>query len=183
MFFHHGDINLNQETPKNAIESRLGTFSLWRAVWDPGNWINLRASRPWVFRQEAPRKDTTDTLLEEPYAHDGDHMLLFPEDPEGLCPRAWVEAAWPFLEHFRSNFGFHLQEAFIYTNVTLIGHPLGTRHGIGQDVEEELKKANWRRVERIWCTSAEELATVLQHRVENNVRFAGEDELAPSQPS
>jgi hypothetical protein len=65
----------------------------------------------------------------------------------------------------------------MYKNVTLLGQPLGTRRGVAQEIEDALKSKGWRRVERIWCTSADDLEAVLERRIEEGVRFRGEDEL------
>ena len=70
----------------------------------------------------------------------------------------------------------------MYKHVTLIGPPLDTRYGVAQEVEDALKDNDWRQVERIWCTNADDLKQVLQRRIDEDVRFRGKDDLAPEAP-
>ncbi len=170
-FFEQADINLPPETAEGAVNARFGFHAPWHASWEPGNWFVLRAnSPPWVYAQTDPEDQETR------FAEDGDHILLFPQDRDGLCPRAWLDAAWPFLEHFRSNFSFWPQEAFVYKKVTLVGPPVGTRLGIRTEIEQALKEADFRAVERIWFSSSDKLAGILQKRIDEGVRFRGQDE-------
>lgn len=163
--FSFGDIQIAPATNLRAeIESRVGVHAVWHASWWFNNVFAFRVdTEPFLYGD----------LSAEPadYANDGDHILLFPVDADGLCPRTWVESAWPFLEKFRSNFGFHPQEAFLYRKVTLIGQPLNTRLGVGPDVERALREASWRAVERIPCTTADELETELQKRIDLGLPF------------
>jgi hypothetical protein len=175
--FQEQDLNPSAEGYETTIKNRLGDFGLWHVFWNKGNWMVIRTSKEWVYLQRPVREEEE----AEQYPDDGDHILVFPMDREGLCPRAWFEAAWPFLEHFRSNFCFYPQEAFMYKRITLVGPPLGTRQGVAQEVEDALKSKEWRQVERIWCTSADDLKKVLQRRVEDGLRFRGDDELTPSE--
>jgi hypothetical protein len=165
-----GDINLGLETYQNAIDSRIGQFPIWHAVWTSHNFFGFRVdTRPWVYAQYSiPAAEPTEL---SPGLNDGDHILLFPQDQAGLCPFAWVAASWPYLEKFRSNFGFHFEETLLYRRVTLIGRPLGTRLGISQEIEDELRKASWRQVERIPCANSSELAAVLQSAIDSNTQF------------
>ena len=174
--FEEADLDPRSEGYDVTIKNRLGDFTLWHVQWKPDIWMKIRTHLTPVYTQGPITDEETGV---EQYVDDGDHILLFPMDPEGLCPRAWFEAAWAFLEHFRSNFCFYPQEAFMYKNITLIGQPLGTRRGVGQEIEDALKSKKWRRVERIWCTSAEDLEAVLERRIEEAVRFRGDDELKP----
>jgi hypothetical protein len=170
------NLNPNDEGYEGTIKNRLGDFPVWHVVtWNRGHWIKARAGSDHLYAQRSVEEAAPADLRVD----DGDHILFFPMDHEGLCPRSWIEAAWPFLEHFRSNFCFYPQEAFMYRQVTLLGPPLGTRRGIGREVEDALGATDWRQVERIWCTSAGDLAGVLARRMEEDVRFRGEDELAP----
>ncbi|HET90505.1 MAG TPA: hypothetical protein ENN99_07185 [Chloroflexi bacterium] len=175
------NLNPNHEGYEQTIKNHLGDFPLWRVVtWNQGHWLKIRVGSEWLYTQGPIIKETADAEVEiEKYVEDGDHMLFFPMDQEGLCPRAWFEAAWSFIEHFRSNFCFYPQEAFMYKTITLIGRPVGTRYGIAQEIEDALRDSNWRQVERIWCTSADDLRRVLQRRIEEGTRFRGRDELSP----
>jgi hypothetical protein len=173
-----GDIDRNVEKCDAAIDGRLGGFfNPWHAVWVPQNWIWLGTSLPYVFQTVYPTSQDDKPLPGfEKLLDDGDHVLLFPQDGQGLCPRIWFESAWSFLGHFRSNFAYYPQAAFLYKQITLIGKPVGNRLGYGPEVEEELRKADYRRVERIWITSGGELAEVLQRRIDEGVRFRDKDE-------
>ena len=173
-----GDIDRNVEGCDGAIDSRLGGFfNPWHATWFQGNWIWLGASLPYVFQTVYPTNESDQPLPGfEKLLDDGDHVLLFPQDSQSLCPRSWFASAWPFLSHFRSNFAYYPQVAFAYKRITLIGKPAGNRFGYGPEVEQELKKADYRRVERIWITSSSELANILQRRIDEGIRFRGEDE-------
>ena len=178
------DVNPRDEGYEDTIINRLGDVNPWHLTWDPGNWLKIRASKEWVYGipitpEPALEAAPGEEAQVKPAIHDGDHILLFPMDQDGLCPQAWFEAAWPFLEHFRSNFCFYPHEAFMYKNVTLIGPPLGSRRGVAQEVEDALKSMSWRGVERIWCTSAADLKSALDGRIAENMRFRGQDELAP----
>ncbi len=113
-----------------------------------GNWIWFRGSKPWVYTQ-ALVPETDETTL-----NDGDHILLFPQDDSGLCPRSWVNATWPYLEKFRSNFSFFAREAEFYYHVTLIGKVDNGRLGISAAIEEALRQNPKRKVTRINCTPA-----------------------------
>lgn len=160
-------IDLTIQSYNQAIDARLGQFGTWSVVWHPGHIFFISASLPWLFA--GPRQDEREN--DNPELNDGYHMILFPQDNEGLCPRAWLEAAWPYLEKFRSNFGFHFYEALLYKKVTLIGLPLGNRFGVSQEVEDELRQDPNRQVERIPCQNAEELAKALQKRMKTNLRY------------
>lgn len=176
------ELDPNNEGYKRTINSRLkGDFTRWHVVWKQKHWIKIRVGSKWLYAQE-PVPAEEDVEPEQYMVDDGDHILVFPMDHEGLCPRAWIEAAWTFLEHFRSNFCFYPQEAFMYKNVTLIGQPLGTRYGIAQEVEDALRDNEWRHVERIWCTSADDLKGVLQRRIDEGMHFREKDELSPESP-
>jgi hypothetical protein len=177
-----GDVDPSSEGYEDTIKNRLGHFSLWHLTWDPRNWLKIRTSKEWVYSiipQPEVEAAGEEDVEDEPCMDDGDHILLFPMDYDGLCPRVWFKAAWAFLEHFRSNFCFYPQEAFMYKKVTLIGRPLNTRFGVAQEIEADLKAADWRQVERIWCASAQDLESVLQQRIDQGLRFRGRDELAP----
>ena len=142
---------------------------VWHASWVRDNAFGFRVDTlPFLY---GDLSDNPDEVNAADYLNDGDHMLLFPQDKDGLCPRAWLDAAWPFLEKFRSNFGFHPQEAFAYRKVTLIGKPLGNRFGVSQFVEDTLRSADWRKVERIFCESTDELKADLQRRIESDWPF------------
>jgi len=170
---HWGTIDFTQETHQQAIQNRLGAFSPVRVGWTPSHLMEMRASLPWVFSLPAERGEKRALQTE---VNDGDHILLFPQDADGLCPRAWLDAAWPFLQRFRANFSLYPQAVLLYTHVTLIGLPLGTRLGISAEFEEALRRDEWHKVERIRCSNAEELQAILQRRVEKGVPFRGEDE-------
>jgi hypothetical protein len=192
----HEDWSVNPfaEGYETAIDNRLGTSTPWHAFWEPWNWILLRTSLPWLFAQytkqgevqpEGVPKDVPPTMYVPPLYSDNDHVLLFPQDAEGLCPQGWLDAAYSFLARFRSNLSFYPQLAFAYRKVTLIGPPVGTALGIGPDVEKALKDGAERQVERIWVTSADSLAGILKARIADGVPFRGKDEGAPppGQPS
>ncbi|MCD4738212.1 MAG: hypothetical protein K8R89_03005 [Anaerolineae bacterium] len=177
------NLDPNDEGYEDTIKNRLGDFALWRiVVWDPSHWMMIRVGNSQLYTQRSivgVEVKELEEVAAAQYVDDGDHILFFPMDQKGLCPRAWFEAAWSFLEHFRSNFCFYPQEAFMYKNVTLIGPPLGTRRGVAQEIEDVLKDNDWRQVERIWCSSAYDLEAVLKRRIKEGVRFRGKDELAP----
>lgn len=136
---------------------------------DPGNWTWLRGSKPWVYTQSLAPAEADRELL-----NDGDHILLFPQDQNDLCPRSWVNAAWPYLEKFRSNFSFFPKEAEFYYHVTLIGKSTGDRFGISDEIERLLREAPRRKVTRINCTNAEELGQALQRRIDAGSAFLEE---------
>jgi hypothetical protein len=146
----------------------LGNDRPWR-VHSDSQWVVIRASRPWVFRRPDPEERDRNLYT------DGDHILLFPQDREGMCPRTWLAAAWPFLEHFRSNFTFYPPAAYIYNYVTLIGPPSGDRFGIAPALEDLFRQAPWRRVERLATRKAAELKDILQQRIDKGERFSGSE--------
>lgn len=101
---------------------------------------------------------------------DNDHFLLFPQTLEAIAPRAWFDAAWPFIERFRSNFGFYLGEALLYSQVTILGST-DVVPAVSEGQETYLKRIDWRAVERIGVTSAKDLKRVLTWGVEHEVYF------------
>ena len=155
-------ISLSSEGYQQAIERRIGAVDVVHIDWEPRNWVRMRASQPWVYRDGE--------------INDGDHILLFPQAPSGLCPPSWLEVAWPFLERFRSYISFYPQAAAIYRYVTLIGRPLDQQLGISTEVEDALKRNEWRRVERILCRDADQLGFILRRRLMEGVPFRGRDE-------
>lgn len=105
---------------------------------------------------------------------DGDHFLLFPQNLETIAPKSWLTAAWSFIEHFRSNFGFYLGEAMLYSRVTIIGSA-DAAVSVSKDQEDFLKRQDWRQVERINITSANDLKAELDRRVASSQQFVGND--------
>ncbi len=104
---------------------------------------------------------------------DGDHFLLFPQTVERIAPRAWFDAAWPFVAHFRSNFGLYLGEALLYSRVTIVGSSTVNPAVTGQQenfLNREAEKVG-RLVERISITNANDLGRILDWGVAHDVRF------------
>jgi hypothetical protein len=136
---------------------------------DAGNWILIRGSKPWVYTQTlSPVEAERENL------NDGDHILLFPQDENNICPRSWIIAAWPYLEKFRSNFSFFPKEAEFYYHVTLVGKATGDRYGISAEIENLLRDEARRKVTRIECASAEELSAALDRRITAGKAFLEE---------
>jgi hypothetical protein len=157
----------------DIINDALGANAALKVSWSSNNWVKLRESQDWVYAYPDPEDRSVASQT------DGDHILLFPQDGEQLCPRAWMEAAWPFVEHFRSNISFYPQAGFSYRRVTFIGHP-DVQPSFGPDVEEALSASSWRTVERIPCRNADELHEELATRIKENVRFPKPDQLSKS---
>ncbi len=162
--------NMSGDEVKRFIENILGVGKIIHVVGVTFlNALTMRTSKEFLFTQNI-QMDKRDEGIQ-----DGNHILLFPQDESGkMCPRSWFMAAWPYLETLHSNFSFFPLEAELYYKVTLIGLPTGDRFGISEEVEKELAKAEWRKVTRINCTSAEELAQALQKRIDANQAFLEE---------
>lgn len=156
---------------KGYIEGKLGQGRVIKVTAITlSNGFYMHTSKPFVFTQSLSQENLRNED-EQTGITDGDHILLFPQDNEGICPRSWIMAAYPYLEKFRSNFSFFPLEAEMYYNITLIGMPTGDRLGISKEVEEELKSADWRKVTRIECSNAEELEKALNKRIKANKAF------------
>lgn len=164
---------------KTFITERVGGGVYWDTYWevsnhndpDKGNWIFIHTSRPWVFKRIQKDRNKIEISFS-----DNNHIMLFPQDVKGICPRAWLEAAWPFIAHFRSNFTLYPQLAFFYRKVTIIGHP-HVQPSVSQGLENELRElGRQRQVERIWCRNAKELAKILLERIEHNIPFPEPDQ-------
>jgi hypothetical protein len=93
---------------------------------------------------------------------DGDHFLLFPQSTavDDIAPKAWFDAAWSFIAHFRSNFGMYLGEARLYSQVTVLGST-DVKPAVSAGEQAFLARDDWRAVERIEISSAKDLARVL----------------------
>jgi hypothetical protein len=163
---------------KTLIQDKAGTDPLWVTVWaesangDESTWIFIRPlpePDPYVFRRT--RGGPKESLFT-----DNDHCVIFPQDEQALCPSAWIQAAWPFIAHFRSNFTLYPQLAFFYRKVTIIGHPL-VKPSVSQQLEYELRELGGpRQVERIYCHNEKELAHILNARIVDGTPFVGEDQ-------
>jgi hypothetical protein len=93
---------------------------------------------------------------------DGDHFLLFPQSTavDDIAPKAWFDAAWSFIARFRANFGMYLGEARLYSQVTILGSP-DVQPAVSAGEQAFLARDEWRAVERIEITNAQDLARVL----------------------
>lgn len=169
---------------ENAIKALIGHGVPWYVQWAPFNWVMLKTSLPWVYSDIINNKkvkaadygeDPKNYPVPTPKYTDNDHILIFPQDHNEICPRSWMEAAWPFIARFRSAFTLYPEQAALYTNITLIGHPDVSPH-INDEYAEAITKSDWRNVERIWCRSSEQLQTILQMRIEDGQFFRGKDE-------
>jgi len=122
-------------------------------------------------------QEEVETFKQGKVVDDGDHFLLFPQTIERLAPRAWIEAAWSFITHFRSNFGFYLGEALLYSRVAIIGST--TRNpAVTEEEEQFLKQDESRLVERIPATSGDNLRQILDWGKDHDIRFGLGDETA-----
>jgi hypothetical protein len=124
--------------------------------------------------------------------HDHRHYLLFGQNEQRITPKAWFDAAWKFIQHFRCNFGMFITEAMLYDKVTIIGADnapvsiskedqefLAEYSGrIVQCIEkedgtvEEVREP-WRQVERLNVVNAKQLYKLLEGRIEQGVCFEG----------
>lgn len=165
---------------EKTITDRFGHRVPWKAYWVPNNWMTITASLPWVYSDIINVKkvmdiDGVEYPERKPKYTDNDHILIFPQDVDGICPRSWIEVTWPFIEKFRSAFTLYPEQAGLYKNITLIGHPNVTPH-IDDEYVEAILNSSWRNVERILCRSSERLSEILQSRIDDNVFFRGENE-------
>jgi len=155
----------------------------WKVQWAPFNWVKIKTSLPWVHSSIINNKkvqaadydgDPYNYPVQEPEYHDNDHILIFPQDTNGVCPLAWIEAAWPFITKFRSDFTLYPEQAALYSNITLIGHPDVVPH-IDTEYVAAITKSEWRNVERIACRNSSQLREILQTRIENGHFFGRKD--------
>lgn len=116
--------------------------------------------------------------------HDHRHYLLFGQNRERITPKAWFDAAWEFIQHFRCNFGMFVTEAMLYDKVTIIGAenasvPVGRRDQefleeyTGYLEREDGTKEPWRQVERLNVVNAKQLSKLLKDRIKRGVCFEG----------
>jgi len=103
---------------------------------------------------------------------DGDHFLLFPQSTavDDIAPKAWFDAAWSFIAHFRSNFGMYLGEARLYSQVTILGST-DVKPAVSAGEQAFLARDEWRAVERIEISSAKDLTQVLDWGRAHDQRF------------
>lgn len=167
------DFNINAMTGEQVKQHLLAILNFPN---DPifeseelGNWVALRGSKPWVYTQTLDSEEDARANL-----NDGDHVLLFPQDDDDLCPRSWLMAAWPYIQKFRSNFSFFPKEAEFYYHITLVGKATGDRYGISADIENTLRSETRRQVTRIECANAEELSMALDRRIQAGRAFLEE---------
>jgi hypothetical protein len=131
-----------------------------------------------ALRQTADRlQEKVQEFKQGKVIDDGDHFLLFPQTIERIAPRAWIDAAWPFIAHFRSNFGFYLGEALLYSRVTIVGSPT-PNPAVTEEEEQFLKQDESRLVERLPATSGDNLRQVLDWGVSHDVRFGLGDKVS-----
>ena len=115
---------------------------------------------------------------------DGGQFSLFGQDPERIAPKAWFDAAWKFIQHFRCNFGMFVTEAMLYDKVTIVGADDASVTVSREDQEfleeytgyiekEDGTKERWRQVERLNVTNAKQLSELLESRIERGVGFEG----------
>ena len=169
------------------ITSRLGDASItsvlstpiWNVLSQPNTFllINVLPGSGGV-RGLAPAPGGLESISDTPIAigpFGRDHILLFPQGTDGLCPRSWMEAAWSYISHFRSGITFYPQVALLYSAVTVIGDPT-IQPAVSSEIENALSDASWRQVERINCRSADALAQELNRRIELNAPFLGQSE-------
>jgi hypothetical protein len=166
------NFNINAMTGDQVKNHFLATLNypadpIYEAT-NQSNWIYLRASKPWVYTQALTEGEEYTSL------NDGDHILLFPQDETGLCPRSWFNAAWTYLETFRSNFSFFPKEAEFYYHITLVGKATGNRYGISSEIEALLRSETRRKITRIECANADELSEALSRRITAGVAFLEE---------
>lgn len=169
---------------ENAIKSLIGSGIPWHVQWAPFNWVKIKTSLPWVYSNIINNEkakaddyggDSKRYPIPSPLYTDNDHILIFPQDANNICPRAWIEAAWPFIAKFRSAFTMYPEQAGLYTNITLIGHPDVEPH-IDAEYVEAITNSDWRSVERIFCRSGEQLREILQARINDGRFFRGKNE-------
>ena len=124
--------------------------------------------------------------------HDHRHYLLFGQNTERIAPKAWFDAAWKFIQHFRCNFGVFLTEAMLYDKVTIVGAdnapvPVSQEDQwfleeyTGYVEKEDGTKEQWRQVERLNVVNAQQLSDLLEKRINMSVRFEGGD-IPPLEP-
>jgi hypothetical protein len=122
--------------------------------------------------------------------HDHRHYLLFGQTPDHIAPKSWLGAAWKFIQHFRCNFGMYITEAMLYDKVTIVGAddipvPVSRKDQqflekyTGEIVQEDGTKKQWRQVERLNVINADQLAALLQDRIDRGVCFEGPGEIWP----
>jgi hypothetical protein len=104
-------------------------------------------------------------------------FLLFGQTPAHIVPRAWIEASWNYIHHFRCNFGFSATEAMQYPKITIVGTP-DVAVSVTQKEEKFLRdylndQPDNHKLERLWVRSADELKTLLDERVARNISFEG----------
>jgi hypothetical protein len=167
---------------EQTIRDLLGNSIPWHVHWNTENWLVIRTSLPWVCSSHINNERLT---LEdyskgrrppsEPKYTDNDHILIFPQDTNGICPLAWVEAAWPFIAKFRSGLTMYPEQAALYSNITLIGHPDVDPH-IDAEYVDAIRETSWRKIERVWCRNSKQLREILQSRINDNVFFRDKDE-------
>ena len=102
--------------------------------------------------------------------NDADHIMLFPQSFDTIAPQAWFAAAWPFIEHFRSNFGLYLGAALHYSRVTIVGSA-SRDPAVTEEEEAFLKRRVGPLVERIAVTNADDLRQVLAWGIAHDRRF------------
>jgi len=112
------------------------------------------------------------------------HFVLFGQNAEHIAPKAWFDAAWKFIQHFRCNFGVFVTEAMLYDKVTIVGAddasvPVSREDQwfleeyTGYVEKEDGTKEPWRQVERLNVTNAKQLSELLEGRIERGVSFEG----------
>ena len=106
-------------------------------------------------------------------------FLLFGQTPAHIVPRAWIEASWNYIHHFRCNFGFSAIEAMQYPKITIVGTPdvpvpvTGKQEKFLRDYLND--QPDEHKLERLWVRSADELKALLDQRVARNISFEGGD--------
>jgi hypothetical protein len=106
-------------------------------------------------------------------------FLLFGQTPAHIVPRAWIEASWNYIHHFRCNFGFSAIEAMQYPKITIVGTPdvpvpvTGKEEKFLRDYLND--QPDEHKLERLWVRSAQELKALLDDRVARNISFEGGD--------
>jgi hypothetical protein len=104
-------------------------------------------------------------------------FLLFGQTPAHMGSRAWIEASWNYIQHFRCNFGFFATEAMQYPKITIVGTP-DVAVPVTETEEKFLRdylndQPDNHKLERLWVRSVDELKTLLDERVARNISFEG----------